>query len=433
MNRRRFLKTAGAAGVWVAGRQAGFGQANSPNAKLNVACIGVGGRGRASLDAVKRENVVAICDIDETALDKASKDYPDARRYHDYREMIEKEAKAIDAVTVGTPDHHHAPAAARAIAQGKHAYVEKPLTHNVYEARTLAGLAAKHKVATQMGTQGHANAKLRRVVELVQAGSIGVVREAHAWSDRPIWPQGIDRPKEGPATPATLHWDLFLGPAPVRPYHPCYHPFKWRGWWDFGTGALGDMACHLMDPVFWALKLGAPTVVEAEGEPLHPETGPKWCIIRYQFPGRGEAPPVRLTWYDGLRLPPKTLTPGVDKLPTNGAIFVGEKGTLLAYDEGVRQYKLLPEADFQDVEEKVPASLPRSPGQHAEWIGACKGGAPGLSEFGYASNLTESVLLGNVAFRAGKKLEWDSANLRATNCPEASAFIRRDYRAGWEV
>lgn len=434
IRRREFLRNAGVAGAgyWIAGRQTGFGQERSPNAKLNVASIGVGGRGRASLDACKGENIVAVCDIDDRPLDKACADFPKAKRYNDYREMLEKEAATLDAVTVGTPDHHHAPAAARAIALKKHAYVEKPLTHSVYEARTLAELAARNKVATQMGTQGHAHSKLRRVVELVRAGVLGPVREAHVWSNRPIWPQGIDRPKEVHPVPPYLHWDLFLGPAPARPYHPCYHPFKWRGWWDFGTGALGDMACHLMDPVFWALDLGAPSTVEAEGEPRHPETGPLWCIIRYEFAAKGDRPPLKLTWYDGQKLPSTDLTPGVATLPKNGAIFVGEKGNLLALEEGVQAYKLLPEGKFPDAEQVKP-SLPQSPGHHAEWIEACKGGPAALSEFGYASNLTESVLLGNVAFRAGKKLQWDSAQLKATNCPEASQFIKREYTKGWEV
>jgi predicted dehydrogenase len=434
MKRRDFLKSsvAGSAGFWIAGRQSGFGQEKSPNAKLNVASIGVGGRGRASLDACKNENIVAVCDIDDKPLDKACADFPKAKRYNDYREMLEKEAGAIDAVTVGTPDHHHAPAAARALALKKHAYVEKPLTHNVYEARTLAALAARNKVATQMGTQGHAYPKLRRVVELVRSGVLGAVREAHVWSNRPIWPQGIDRPKEEPPLPPQIHWDLFLGPAPLRPYHPCYHPFKWRGWWDFGTGALGDMACHLMDPVFWALDLGAPSTVEAQGEPLHPETGPKWCIITYEFPAKGSRPPLRMIWYDGLKLPSIELTPGVEKLPPNGAIFVGERGTLLAIEEGVRDYKLLPEGRFSDAEQ-TKSTLPISPGHHAEWIQACKGGPAALSEFGYASTLTEAVLLGNVAFRAGRKLEWDSAQMKATNCPEAAQYLTREYRKGWEV
>jgi predicted dehydrogenase len=435
LRRRDFMKQAGtvATGFWITGRQTGFGQERSPNAKLHVASIGVGGRGRASLDACNKENIVAVCDIDDKPLDKACKDFPNAKRYNDYRKMLEEIGKEIDAVTVGTPDHHHAPAAARAMALGKHAYVEKPLTHNVYEARVLADLAAKHKLATQMGTQGHASPKLRRVVELVQSGVLGAVREAHTWSDRPIWPQGIDRPKDTPPVPGHLHWDLWLGPAPERPYHPCYHPFKWRGWWDFGTGALGDMACHIMDPVFWALTLGAPKTVEAEGEPHHPETGPLWCIIHYEFGARGEQPPVKLTWYDGLKLPPMELTPGIEKLPKNGAIFVGEKGTLLAYDEGVSKYKLFPEEKFVDVESQVKPTLPKSPGHHAEWIEACKGGTAALSNFAYASNLTESVLLGNVAFRAGKKIEWDSANLKVTNCPEAAQLIKREYRKGWEV
>jgi predicted dehydrogenase len=447
MNRREFIGAAGAAGAgfWVTGRQIGFGQEKSPNAKLNVACVGAGGRARASVDGCKNENIVAICDPDEKRLADCGKAYPNAKTYVDYREMLEKEAKNIDAVTVGTPDHHHAPAAARAIAMGKHAYVEKPLTHNIYEARKLTELAARHKVATQMGNQGHSSERRRKLVEALQQGVIGKVTEVHAWTNRPIWAQALDRPPAKEAPPH-LKWDLWLGPAKERPYHDSLHPFSWRGWWDFGTVALGDMACHIMDAPFWGLGLRYPTVVEAEGDPLHPESGPKWMIVRLQFPARGEAPPVKYTWYDGQKLPPQELAGPVKLkddngkiLVTNGNIIVGDKGTVVVTDDQTGSWKVYPKdgkpIDLKDLE--VKETLPRVPGgmggHHQEWITACKGGPKSLGDFSYSGPFTESVLIGIVAFRTGKKLDWDGEAMKARNCPEADPYIKREYRKGWEV
>jgi predicted dehydrogenase len=442
LNRREFLKNSGAAGAagagfWIAGRQPAWAQEKGPNAKLNVACIGVGGRGRASFDACRGENIVAVCDIDDGPLDKACKDVPNAKRYNDYREMIEKEEKNIDAVTVGTPDHHHAPAAVRAMRLGKHAYVEKPMTHNIYEARTLTQVAAEKKLATQMGNQGHSTASRRRLVEALQQGVIGKVTEIHAWTNRPIWPQGIDRPKEEKECPKSIHWDLFLGPAPVRPYHPAYHPFKWRGWWDFGTGALGDMACHVMDGAFWGLKLGYPTQVETEGEALNPETGPKWMIVKLQFPQRGELPPVKYTWYDGGKLPAVELSQGI-KVKDNGNIIVGDKGTIVVLDEQGGNWGVVQDGKMVNNKElKIEQTIARNPGDmgghHAEWITACKGGPKALGDFSYSGPFTETVLIGIAAFRSGKKLEWDGPNMKATNAPEADKYIKREYRKGWEV
>jgi predicted dehydrogenase len=449
LNRREFLKNTGVAGTgfWIAGRQIGFGQEKSANARLNIACIGVGGRGRASLDFCKGENIVAVCDIDATPLDKACKDYPNAKRYIDYREMLEKEGRNIDAVTVGTPDHHHAPAAVRAMRMGKHAYVEKPMTHNIYEARLLTELAAKNNLATQMGNQGHSSDHRRRLVEAIQQGVIGKVTEVHAWTNRPIWPQAIDRPKTTPVCPENVHWDLFLGPAPERPYHPAYHPFKWRGWWDFGTGALGDMACHIMDAAFWGLNLGYPTTVATEGNPLHLETAPTWMIVRLDFPARGEMPPVKYVWYDGGKFPPQDRAQGI-KLDTdektgkavvpNGNIIVGEKGTLVVLDEQGANWKVVQDGKVVDHKEfQIEQTLPRVPGEmsghHQEWIIACKGGPKAMGDFSYSGPFTETVLIGIAAFRAGKTLDWDGPNMKARNASEADQYIKREYRKGWEV
>ena len=452
LNRREFIGGAAAtgAGVWVTGRQSIWAQEKGPNAKLNVACIGAGGRGYASVEGCKGENLVALCDIDENRLNdavkKMSEKHPNIRKYTDYRLMLEKEEKNIDAVTVGTPDHHHAPAAVRAMRMGKHTYVEKPMTHSIYEARTLTTLAAEKKLATQMGNQGHSTANRRLLVEALQQGIIGKVSEVHAWTNRPIWPQAVDRPKKEDPVPAHIHWDEWIGPAPMRPYvEKTYHDFKWRGWWDFGTGALGDMACHIMDAAFWGLKLGYPTHVETEGEPLHPETGPKWMIVRLQFPRRGDQPPVKYTWYDGQKLPPQDLAKGVplqDKegkiLVPNGNIIVGDKGTIVVTDEQTGNWKVYADGKVTDKKElKIEPTLPRVPGDmgghHGEWITACKGGPKSLGDFSYSGPFTETVLIGIVSFRAGKKFDWDGPNMKAANCPEAGQYIKREYRKGWEV
>jgi predicted dehydrogenase len=408
--------------------------------RVNVGVIGVGGRGAVNLAgvaAVDGVNIVALCDVDEEALAKAAAKFPKAAIEHDFRKLLER--KEVEAVVISTPDHTHAPAAALALRQGKHVYVEKPLTHSVYEARVLTELAAQSRCATQMGNQHHSSETYRRAVEWVQAGVIGPVRQVHAWTNRPIWPQGIDRPAETPPVPRHVHWDLWLGPAPERPYHPAYHPFRWRGWWDFGTGALGDMGCHILDPIVWALHLSAPTEVEAESSGLHPETAPKWSVIRWTFPARrlqgrpspqDQLPPVQLTWYDGGKLPPKDLFEGV-KIPGNGSLLIGDKGKLLL-PHGGGPLQLLPQAQFAGFQAPAPF-LPRSPGHYREWIEACKGGKPAGSHFGYAGPLTEIVLLGNVALRTGRKILWDSAALKALHCPEADRFLRREYRKGWTL
>ncbi len=441
MKRRDFLKRSAAAGVgfWAAGRNL-RAQETSPNEKLNVGCIGVGGRGAASVEGTQQENIVALCDVDARTLDKCAAKFPNARKYKDFRKMLEEE-KTLDAVTVATPDHTHASAAAMALGLGRHVYCEKPLTHSIHEARVLTRLAAGSKRATQMGNQGHSSEFRRRLVEILQAGVIGNVTEVHAWTDRPWWPQGINRPSKTDPVPPELDWDLWLGPAPERPYvRDTYHAFKWRGWWDFGTGALGDMGCHIMDAAFWGLKLGSPVSVEAVGEPHNPESGPKWSVVTLQFPARGELAPVKFVWYDGRKdgkpnQPPGAPAEGVN-LSLNGNILIGDKGKIVVLDEQGSKWVLLPEEKFKDVPLPDP-TLPRVPnganGHHQEWIKACKGGPPCLCDFSYAGPFTETVLLGIVAFRAGKKLEWDGPNAKASNCPEAGQYIAREYRKGWTL
>jgi predicted dehydrogenase len=436
MNRRRFLKNAGATGIgfWIAGCAGEMRRTKSPNEKLDVAGIGVGGKGEVDVGQCAGENIVALCDADEARAAGTIKKFPKAKIYRDFRKMFDEMGKGIDAVTVSTPDHHHFPASILAIKNKKHVYTQKPLVHSVWEARKIAEAAKEYKVVTQMGNQGHASDARRAQVEMLQAGVLGNVTEVHAWTNRPIWAQAMDRPKDTPPVPAHIHWDLFLGPAPERPYHKCYHPFSWRGWWDFGTGALGDMACHIMDTPFWGLDLGYPTSVEAEGEPLHPETGPKWMIVRLQFPARGQKPPLKFTWYDGGKMPPEDLAKGT-KLGNNGYIIVGDKGSLVALDEQGQKIKLFPE-DLKDV--KVAPTLPRTGGghewgNHREWLEAIKGKGKAQCSFEYAGPFTESVLIGIAAFRAQKKLEWDGKAMKATNCPEADKFIKREYRKGWDL
>jgi predicted dehydrogenase len=398
----------------------------SLNEKLNIGMIGVNGKGVENIKGVSGENIVALCDVDGQSLDKAAAQHPKARTYRDFRRMLEE--KDLDAVVVTIPDHCHAAASMAAIKSGRHFYCEKPLTHSVFEARQLTLAAREHKVATQMGNGGHSSDALREAVEWVQAGVVGAVREVHCWSNRPIWPQGITRPMETPPVPKHIDWDLWIGPAPMRPYHPAYHPFKWRGWWDFGTGALGDMGCHIIDAAFWALDLGAPSAVEADSSGVNEETAPKWSIVRYQFPARGARPAIKLTWHDGGKLPPAELTelPSEQKLSDNGTLFIGDKGKLL-FERG-KPLRVIPELkDFRP----PPKVIPRSIGHYAEWIAACKGGPAAGSNFNYAGPLAEMVLLGNVALRAGRRIEWDAEKLQVRNAPEAARFIRREYRPGW--
>jgi len=430
-------------GFWVAGGVS-LAQSKSPNEKLNIACIGVGGKGSSDTDqAGNHGNIVALCDIDDHHLNAKAEKFPKAKKYNDYRKMLREMDKQIDAVIVSTPDHHHAPASLMAMRMKKHVYCQKPLTHTVSEARLMRETAEKYQVATQMGNQGTAENGLRRAVEIIQAGAIGPVREVHVWTNRPIWPQAPDvvaRPQDTPPVPKHVHWDLFLGPAPERPYSPAYHPFAWRGWWDFGTGALGDMACHTANMAFMALKLKYPTSIVADTGKINPETYPAWAVIQFEFPEREGMPPVKLTWYEGRRsgqrvLPPAELTKG-QKLSDSGSLLVGDKGILFSPNDYGASYKLLPEKEFKDYKgpsETLPRNGKGDDGHKAEWVKACQGGPPAMSNFGYAGLLTETVLLGNVAMRVGKKIEWDGPNMRAKNCPEADQYIWSEYRKGWSL
>ena len=440
----------------------------SPNEKLNIGVVGCGGKGGSDLRFCASENIVALCDVSDTATARARENFPNARVYRDYRQMFEKE-KSLDAVDIATPDHMHAVIAATAIKMGKHVYCQKPLTHDVYEARLLRDLAREYKVATQMGNQGSASDGLRRAVEVVQAGLIGPVRKAYVWTNRPIWPQGLDRPPGSDPVPADLDWDLWLGTAPLRPYKATwpdapasgerrrqrgvYQPFSWRGWQDFGTGALGDMACHTVNWPFRALNLGYPTEIEATSSGMNKEMYPKSSQIRFEFPERDGLPPVTLQWYDGGNKPPKEVTADIvalqDEVSGSGCLLVGDKGEVYSGDDGDQDLrffvKLKDEKELRrgldhDAVKAIPQTLARnafqgSPDQrqHLEWIAACKGGKPGYSNFDIAAYLTEIILLGCVALRVGKKLEWDGPKMLAKNAPEAEEFVRRNYRRGWAV
>ena len=416
-------------GVGVAVSSGSQAAQRSANEKLNIGIIGSQGRGGSNTKSVSSENIVALCDVDAARLGKAAQQYPKARKYEDWRKLVEQ--KDIDAVVVSTTDHTHAPACVWAMNRGMSVYCEKPLTHSVYEARAMQDTYKKneHKLATQMGTQIHATDNYRRVVELVQSGAIGPVREAHVWCGRKGLVDG-ERPKEQPPVPENLNWDLWLGPAPFRPYHPAYMPgcTTWEQWWDFGNGCLGDMGSHLIDLPFWALKLRDPLTVEAEGAPLRSETYPEWLKVHWEHPARGDMPALKLHWYDGIQRPKSP--PGHDLNKWGiGVLFVGEKGQLLA-DYGKRI--LLPEDKFKDFKPPEP-SIPPSLGHHREWIHAAKTGEPTLCNFDYSGKLIENNLLGAVAFRVGKKLTWDPNTLKATNCPEADQFIRPKYREGWTL
>jgi len=407
----------------------------APSEKLNIAAVGIGGMGKENIKACEGENIVALCDVDWGYAGQVFEKYPNAKKYKDFRRMLE-EQKDIDAVIVATPDHLHAVIAMAAIKLGKHVYVQKPLTWSVEEAYKLTEAAREAKVATQMGNQEHSSEEIRVLCEIIWSGAIGSVKEVHAWTDRPVWPQGIARPADTPNVPAHLDWDLWLGPAPVRPYNPVYHPFAWRGWFDFGTGALGDMGCHIIDRAFWALKLGAPVAVESCASSRvvknwskveDKETYPDASIVRYEFGARGEMPAVRLTWYDGGLKParPAELEPERN-LPANGIMFVGDKGVIM---DG----RIIPESRMKDFQRPAKTIL-RITGTHEQnWIDACKGGPAACSNFDYAGPLAEAVLLGNIAIRTGRRLEWDGANMKITNIPEANELVGRKYRPGWTL
>jgi len=433
--RRDFMSAAAAVAAFtiVPSHVLGGPRRVAPSEKLNIAGVGIGGRGAGDLHECGSENIVALCDVDDRYAANVFKSYPKAQKYHDFRRMLDKE-KNIDAVVIATPDHTHAVVAMEAIKRGKHVYCEKPLAHSIYEVRKLTEAAREAGVATQLGNQGQASEATRLACEFIWDGAIGPVREVHSWCNRPISPRGIDRPKETPPVPDTLNWDLWLGPAPRRPYHPCYLPFSWRGWWDFGTGVLGDIGCHQLVSIFRALKLGYPTSVEACSSGVNSETAPLASIIRYDFPAREGLPPVKLTWYDGGLMParPEELEEGLRFGNADENLYIGEKGKMLGH-------RLLPEARSKEYG-KPPRVLPRSPGHHKEWLNACKGGEPAGSNFDLAGPLTEVVLLGNVALRMGQqlyekglKLYYDGPGMKVTNLPEANKYIRSEYRDDWNL
>lgn len=436
-SRREFLQTSAAAGVVLSGyfvNPTAAAPSKSPNERLNIACVGATGRAGANVQELASQNIVALADVDGDLLDKGAANYPGVRKYRDFRVMIEKEMEKIDAVCVGTPDHTHAPAAAMALRLKKHVYCEKPLSHTVFEARTLAKLAAENKLVTQMGTQIHAGDNYRRVVELIQTGAIGPVKEVHVWAGARY--SGAKFTTGTPA-PKNLDWDLWLGPAPERPYSDGVHPFQWRRFWDYGTGALGDFGCHFMDLVHWALKLKNPTRVSVEGPPVDAVSAPDWLIAHYDYPAREGMPAVKMHWYDSGKQPPmlaeilaankddqgKTLSFG------GGQLFVGEKGMILS-DYG--RHLLLPKDKFVDFK-RPDQFIPKSIGHHNEWVQAIKTGGPTTCNFDYSGALSEAVLLGVVAYRSGKEVEWDAANLKVTNNPAAQALVHKEYRKGWTL
>jgi len=436
------------------------GRVLGANDRINIACIGVGGKGDSdSSDAAScGGNIVAICDVNSKTLDAKTKQFedkfPQVKQYRDYRKLLEEMGKDIDAVTVSTPDHNHGVAALRAMKMGKHCFCQKPLVQTVNEARMMRQVAKEKKLATQMGNQGSAEKGLRRAVEVVQAGVIGNPLELHVWTNRPIWPQGLNRPKGHDPIPADLDWDLWLGPAHKRPYKKGYQPFNWRGWYDFGTGALGDMACHTVNMPFRALNLGFPNVVECElAARMYPETFPKTSRIRFEFPQRGDLPPLKFWWYDGnpgdalkpIRPPAEVVREVItsrDELPPAGALIVGEKGKLFSPDDYGAQFFVVMKGkneyvsgDQDEACKAVPQSIPRSPGHMQEWFRMMKEGVPSYSNFDIAAYLTEIILLGCVALRVGegRRMEWDGPNMRSPNLPEADRFVKRHNRHGWSA
>jgi predicted dehydrogenase len=443
VSRREFIKSASVISAaslafpYVMRAQGG----RSPNDKLNIACCGVGGRGKDAVAGLVSENLVAFCDVDDVRADATYKLHPEMgpdRRFKDFRVMLDKFGSEIDAVTVSTPDHMHFPIAMAALSLGKHVFVEKPLTHTISEARTLAKTAREKKVATQMGNQGHAGDGCRTLKEWVDAGVLGDVTEVHSWTDRPIWPQGVSAPdhsKMMPVVPGTLDWDLWLGVAAQREYDPAYLPFTWRGFWDFGTGALGDMGCHILDGAYYALDLKSPTHVEAISAKQTEVSAPKASVVTYRYPARGSLVPLKLTWYDGGLKP--SLPPEWEAgkpLPDNGTLIVGSKATVYA-DTYYDNVNIIPDSKMLAMTPSLPAkTIPRVEMTHfMEWVRACKGGVPAGSNFDYSAGLAEVALLSNLAIRARRPIEWDAAAMRITNFPDANRYLTFAYRPGFGV
>ncbi|HEX8914407.1 MAG TPA: Gfo/Idh/MocA family oxidoreductase, partial [Humisphaera sp.] len=437
LSRRQFLAgTAAAAGTAVLGFPAIL-RGRNLNDKLNLAVIACGGRGAANLGSVKSENIVALCDVDARAVERAKVEHPDAKTFKDFRVLYDTlKDSEFDAVVVSTPEHTHAFATMPALKRKKHVYCEKPLTRDVHEARLIQKAAKEAGVATQMGTQIHAGSNYRRVVELIQAGAIGPVSECHVFVSRAWGLQSeedakknkdivyvADRPKGESPVPKFLDWDLWVGPAPMRPYNDVYFPGpKWYRWWDFGNGTMSDLGSHWNDLPFWALKLDAPKTISADGPPVHPEIAPASMSATYEYGPRGDMPPVKLTWHQGTSRPPQMTAGLLPQTYSSGVLFVGTEGRMLLsnYDKHV----LLPTEKFKEFQ-RPPKTIPESVGHHAEWIQACKTGSPTTCHFGYAGPLTEANHLGNVAYRAGKPLQWDPVNMKFPNAPEAERFLRR--------
>ena len=464
-NRRDFLKTSAAAAstAWWVGHSLtpAFAQSRANIENINFACVGIEGKGSSdSADAGKSGNVVAVCDIDERKLEKAAVRFPNAKTFVDYREMYAEMGDKFDAVTVSTPDHSHAPASVGAMKLGKGCFCQKPLTWSVHEAKVMKDLAAEKGIATQMGNQGTSNNGVREAVEIVRAGLLGEIKEIHVWTNRPIWPQGTGRPTEEKEVPKGLHWDLFIGPAQMRPYADVYHPFKWRGWVDFGTGALGDMACHTANMAVMAADLFDPTWIEADSDGIFEgETYPSRAKITFQFPerdrgdGQGKWPAAKMYWYDGGNLPAQNLVPDA-KYSASGSIIVGSEFTIFSPDDYGAEFAITKtgtseaiyktpgfkgkKVDGSDIAvsgnsfKKPEPSLPRSPGHFAEYANAIKGGDKAMSDFSYAARLTGTILLGNVAMRAGEKVNWDAAKF-TTGDAAHDKFLHRDYREGWTL
>lgn len=444
ISRRKFLANSAMAGFafhYIPSRLLG---ADAPSNKLNIAGIGIGGMGGSNLEQCSGENIVALCDVDSDYAAKTIKRYPKAKLYKDYRVMFDKQ-KDIDAVVIATPDHTHAVITMAAMARGKHVYCQKPLTHTVYEARKITEAARKYKVQTQMGNQGHSSDRIRVFKEWIDDGAIGDVTKVYAWTDRPVggntWSNFavMARPKDTPPVPKSLDWDLWLGPVAYRPYHPEYHPMKWRAWLDFGTGALGDMGCHIIDPAFWALELGSPTSISATTTHWQKEVGsetfPRASIVRFEFPARGSKPPVKLTWSDGRLLPPipDELEKG-RRVPESGALIIGEKGTIMHGSHGAGGARIIPETKMREYE-RPEQTIPRiRDGHEGDWIRACKDGRPASSNFDYGGPLTEMALLGMIAIRVkDQKLKWDAKNLKFTNNDAANELLHIQYRPGWHL
>ncbi len=442
INRRSFLKTSAAIGAAATLSAPNILRARNLNERLNIAMIGIGNRGQRNTGYFEAENIVALCDVNMEKLGLAAKFYPKARQSTDFRRLFDHE-KEFDAVVISTPEHTHAFATLPALQLGKHVYCEKPLTYNIEEARIIRMAARNANVVTQMGTQNHANDNYRRVVELIQSETIGEVREVHVWHSRAWgWHESeqaardandrfivIRTPKESQPIPDGLNWDLWVGPAPARPFHHNYFVGPlWYRWWDFGNGTMSDLGSHLIDLPFWALKLEAPLTVEARGPKPHFDMAPASMQAIYEYGARGKLPPVKLTWYQGLEKPQIWKDNGIPQW-ANGHLFIGDKGMLLS---DYNKHVLLPKETFAGFEGPEPF-IPRSPGHHEDWVAACKGGAPTMCNFEYSGLLTEANHLGNVAYRSGKKIYWDTKEMRATNAPDAEQYIEREYRKGWKL